>query len=294
MKSEHRHELRTNELGRIAESVRPVLERNATWIVIAVVGAAAIAASAVVLINMTGAANTAGWSDFAVSRTAEDYANVADTYDDTAVAAWARLEESERHLQNGLRLMFTDRAAALSDLGQAQKNLELLLSRKNISTELRESALFQLARCLEATSDGKTDAAIEAYERLLREFPNSTYKAVAEQRIAVLRTDRAKDFYAWFHEQKPKPPDREPPRDGASDGGAASVGSPEKADGEGATPDAAKKTPAANAPSDEAVGPELNPAQPARPLETSPANPPTAEAPKDGAPEPSQPPPASK
>ena len=71
-----------------------------------------------------------------------------------------------------------------------------------------------MARCRESQADESTGGAVEAYERLLAEFPATIYKELAEQRIDLLRTDRAKAFYAWFHKQNPKPPDLQTPRDG--------------------------------------------------------------------------------
>ncbi len=44
----------------------------------------------------------------------------------------------------------------------------------------------------------------KTYERLLKEFPDTVYKQLAESRIAALRTGTAQDFNAWFETQNPE------------------------------------------------------------------------------------------
>ena len=74
--------------------------------------------------------------------------------------------------------------------------------------------MLGLARVLEANSDGDTQPAIEAYERLTKEFPDSIYKSTVDAKVAELKTSSVQDFYRWFHEQKPKPAALPAPADG--------------------------------------------------------------------------------
>ena len=216
MKSEHRHELKTNELGRLSERLMPFLEEYANRILI---GFSVVALMAAVYIYVTRTASVtadASWTRFIAADTAEEFENIAEVYSGSTVGAWSRVNAAERHLNNGIRAAFKDREAALSDLKQARTILEGLLKEKNLPVQVRETGLYLLSRCLETTSDGNTDEAVEMYERLLKEFPDSMYKDQADRQIAVLKTKQAKDFYAWFHQQNPKPPDIEKPKDGAS------------------------------------------------------------------------------
>ena len=93
------------------------------------------------------------------------------------------------------------------------------LREKSAPPEVVERALFGLARCQEslpaknAAPSTINDPAIKTYERLLKEFPDTVYKQLAESRIAVLRTGTAQDFNAWFETQNPKPADRAMPKD---------------------------------------------------------------------------------
>ncbi len=221
MKSEHRHELKTNELGQLAQRMMPFLEKNGTRILVIFSAIAFVSAITIYWVRTSRATTYVGWARVAAARSAEDFANVADDFPGSKVAAWARLNEAERHLQIGVRLMFTDRAAGVSDLSQARSTLEELLAEKGLPDQVREGARFRLARCLESEIGENTDAAIDAYEQLLQEYPESMYKELAETRIAALRTQEAKDFYGWFQKQNPKPPDIEKPKDGAASEDAA-------------------------------------------------------------------------
>jgi hypothetical protein len=221
MKSEHRHELKTNELGQLAQRMMPFLEKNGTRILVIFSAVAFVSAITIYWVRSSRATTYVGWARVAAARSAEDFANVADDFPGSKVAAWARLNEAERHLQNGIRLMFTDRAAGVSDLSQARSTLEELLAERGIPDQVREGARFRLARCLESEIGENTDAAIDAYEQLLQEYPESMYKESAETRVAALRTQEAKNFYAWFQKQNPKPPDIEKPNDGAASEDAA-------------------------------------------------------------------------
>jgi len=214
MKSEHRHELKTNELGRIVSQATPFLERYANYILIGL-AVVIIAATAAVYFSNTTSPATAGWTAMVKANSAEDFATVADDYPNTEVGDWARLIEAESYLENAIRSSFTDRASANSDLNKSREILEQLSKKSGVPEGIRKRALFALARCAEAS--GEADQAVDLYKQLVREYDDPVYKDIAEGRISVLETADAKDFYAWFRKQNPKPEDRQQPRDGMSD-----------------------------------------------------------------------------
>jgi len=217
MKSEHRHDLKTNELRKFAEQFGPFFERNGNrllWglaVVILAVGAG------IYWMRSSNAAAATGWTRIAECRTAEDFANVADNHRQTLVGAWARLSEAESYLQGGVRLSFTDREAALSDLKKAKESFEKVLNADPLPEEVRERGLFGMARCLETMADADTSPAVTAYKKLIQAFPQSIFKELAAKRITALETGSSQEFYAWFHAQNPKPADRETPKDGQPD-----------------------------------------------------------------------------
>jgi len=213
MKSEHRHDLKTNELGRWAAEVGQSYEKYLNQIIIGAVAVLLLVAGAIYLSRSSAASASAGWNEMAAAQSAEDFANIADKHQGTAVGAWARLKECEQHLGNGIQLAFTDRASALSDLKKAREGFEKVIDDPAASDDVKERALFGLGRCLETMSDRNTEQAIAAYQRLVDEYAYTAYKTAAENRIAALKTGGSQEFYSWFHEQNPKPADRPLPRD---------------------------------------------------------------------------------
>ncbi len=214
MKSEHRHELQTNDLGKLAVKLTAFFQKYGNQILMGLCGAMLVAAVVIYLVRSSTADKQAGWTRYAACQSAEDFANVADDYEGATVGAWARLNEAEMHLQTGIQQTFTDRAAAISDLNKAKESFDKLLAEKSIPAAVRERGLLGLARFLETTADAQTEPAIEAYSKFVNDFPNSINKEFAEQRIDALKTGGSKEFYAWFKKQNPKPEDRATPQDG--------------------------------------------------------------------------------
>jgi len=218
MKSEHRHELKTNELQRLTSQLTQTLEPYVNQILIAVVAISVVAGGAIWFARQSGSASEAGWTRLGSAASAEDYANIADDFSNEPVGAWARLLEAEMHLATGIQLAFSDRGAALSDLKEAQESFEKVLAFDGLPSEVRDRALYGRARTLETLSDGDTSAAIAAYERLQQEVKTKAYTVLYRQeaatRIEELKRGRGQDFYAWFQKQNPKPEDRAQPLDG--------------------------------------------------------------------------------
>jgi hypothetical protein len=224
MKSEHRHELKTNELERLATEWRRTSEDYVQHHKVQLAGVAVVLLLAVIAYFYWTASSSGvdsqGWRAMAKAGTAAQFGDIADKYAGKKLASWARLQEGESDLFSGIRLSFTDRASGLSDLKKAQENFDNLIRDKATPPEVLERALFGLAQCRESLpSDPKAppskidDPAIAAYENLLKQFPDTVFKPIAEARIAALRTGKTQDFYAWFDKQNPKPVDREVPKD---------------------------------------------------------------------------------
>lgn len=229
--------------------------------------------------------NSAAWTSFMECKSPEDYLAVAEKHAGSSVGEWARLEAGKLFISEGLSQSLTNREASDASLKNAQKAYETLLNKKT-SPELRQEALYGLATCLEALSDGNNKPATEAYEALLKEYPNTPHKLWAESRISELKSGNSQSFYAWFRQQNPKPADRPGPRDiPALDSLAPELNLPDVT--EGTPPNASEKTleipakgempalPAAPAPEAPAgadqPAPAAKPEMPAKPAESKPA-----------------------
>ncbi|QDV48905.1 tetratricopeptide repeat protein [Gimesia fumaroli] len=234
MKSEHRHDLQTNDLGKLMVQAEPFVEKY---------GVKAIVAAGVIFVAVLGyfawsSSRTdqaaEGWTRLAACTSTEDFETVSEEFSGTSVGQWALVHAAESHLQSGIRNSFTDRSAGDRALGDAKEQFQQLLDSASTLPEIRERALFGMARTEESVSDGDLKNAIELYQKLIQEYPDSIFRKLAEQRVkpeegekvAVLDQEETKKFYKWFHAQTPKPGDRQRPGFNMPMPGAAPGGAP--------------------------------------------------------------------
>lgn len=215
MKSQHRHELQTNELGRVADKVAHDLggffERYGNKIMIAICVVSLAASLAIYKVRSDRGNETAAWRDLALSRKPEEFRDVWERHPDTQAALWARVHEGEARLGEGIQSLFSNVESGTKQLKEAREALQAVLDQKGAPPEVRERAQFALARALEAGSDGNEGEAVKAYKELLREFPATIYKKDAESRIVALEAGSGQEFYEWFAKyQRPKPSDKRP------------------------------------------------------------------------------------
>ena len=285
MKSDQRHELKTNELRKLGTKLQPWLEQNYTALTAALCAIVLVLAVAIFWYRSSFSADSVGWARIAAANSAEEFANIADDFPRSAVGAMARLKEAQRHLASGVQLMFSDRAAGQSDLSLAHDSFQAVLNHPAADDEMRQPALYGLGETFEAQA--KLDDATRTFQELLDQYPDSFYRAMAEGRINALKSDRTKDFYAWFEKQNPKPPDLNAPKDGATGEGTPPFGgegetAPPRPPGEDVIPESgeAETSPAEGTPPTEptegapAETPTETPAEPA-PTEPAPTEPAT-------------------
>ncbi len=209
MKSEERHQLLTNDLGVEIERTVGFFERH-LGLLIGLISAALLLIGAIFWFNRTvESESSGGWTLLNSAQNLEEMGAVIDKFKGKPPAQWASLIVAETNLKEAMPLMFTNRELARTDIKAARQTFESLLQEKT-DDMIRERALWGLALCLETTSDGNTSKVIDAYSQLMKEFPETIFKVVAEDRIATLKKDGSKEFYAWFSKENPKPPEARP------------------------------------------------------------------------------------
>lgn len=158
------------------------------------------------------------WSKFATAEGAAGLGAFATDHQGAVAGTWARLLEGEQSFRDGVRMQFSDRKGAESELKRAGEAFDKVLGTANAPAVVTERALIGKARLLETTSDGNFEKALEAYNAFLQKYPESIYKDSVQERIDALKKPSTKDFYAWFAKQDPKPTDRRRPNDGLPPG----------------------------------------------------------------------------
>lgn len=212
MKSEHRHELAENDLAKLITRGLKKIEPYQNQILGAMVVITVLVVAVVIMTRSSSTGRSEGFAELLNCKTADDYLNVAETYEGKPAGHWARLRAGEEFLHEGIRLSISDRAQAVDRLEEAEESYDKLLQDSSVSGELRVKALYGMAMTLESLGND-TERAIQAYEALLNAPGGSRYRPIAEDRIEELKTGRGQAFYAWFVAQNPSPQDRPLPRD---------------------------------------------------------------------------------
>jgi len=161
MKSEHRHELKTNELERIASDLGHASERYVQTHTNQLI-AVAVVLVAIVIAPSIGACRPAR-SIAKVGGALSDAGSTADYGNrgrqicrQTKVCPLGASPRRRTRADSGIRLLFTDRDAGRSDLKKAEENFEKLIAEKLTPPEVVERALFGLGRCQESLPGEKT------------------------------------------------------------------------------------------------------------------------------------------
>jgi hypothetical protein len=278
----------SNDLQRWLFEFRQSVDKNINKIIAGVVIATIAIVAYQVVTRSAAAKKAAQWNEYHACASAEDYTKVAEKFPGTTVEHWARLEAARRFIQIGVTQSQTNRVTSDENLNSGKTQLEKLLNTPGTPEEVREHALSQLAVCLESLCDGNTQTVIDAYEKLIKDFPVSQYVPWAKSRIEFLKKPSTGEFYAWFRKTKPSPADRPKPQDVNLDE-VPNI----KLDGESLTPPVPGETPAAETkpegekPAEAAPAAETKPAEPAPP--TEPAAPEKTEAEKTEAAPPAEP-----
>lgn len=214
MKSEHRHELQTNELGKFAEKLAIFIDVHGNRLMVGVCLACIPLAAIIYWYRTTTNNEAAAWRDFAAAvsnNKPEDFFEVWETHKSSPVGLWARVHEGESRLTLGVETMFRNVETGLEELKKAKTAFQSIADDRKAPQEVRERALIGLGRALESMSDGNSAEALKAYETLVKDYPDSIYKKDAEARIAALSKPDSQDFYAWFAKYpRPKVEEKRP------------------------------------------------------------------------------------
>jgi hypothetical protein len=201
MKSEHRHDLQTNELGKITEKLGSFMEVHGNRLMIGVCVVSLAASVAIYWVRTQRNSEASAWREMSTAIAtgkAEDFYDVWVDHKGTPTGLWARVHEGESWLGQGVQDLFRNVELGTEHVKKARDAFQTVVDDRRAPAEVRERGLIGLGRALESLSDGSEADALKAYESLVKEFPDSIYKHDAEDRIAVLSKGSGQEFYAWF------------------------------------------------------------------------------------------------
>lgn len=117
-------------------------------------------------------------------------------------SAWALLRAAESRYREGFSDLPQNREAALPLLKEAQTLFERADSTTGADATLRRMSAFGKARTLEALGD--LEGAIQQYESLVKQFPDTAEAKRAEELARLLRDPEIIAFYNQFSSFKPE------------------------------------------------------------------------------------------
>ena len=207
MKAEKRHELEKNELadwlGEHIEAVKPY----APTIGIVVVGGVCAILLAIYLAGSGGTASARAWSAYftAASEPLPELPLEAVVKDipGTPAALWALLTVGDINLEEGARLMFSDREAAKKELEKAEQALTRVEAEAN-DPVLKTRAKLSLGKVYESLC--QPEKARKYYEEVAAAEKDSAIGKLAERSARRMADPREVALLAWFAEQKPRRP----------------------------------------------------------------------------------------
>lgn len=212
MKTEQRHKLETNDL---AEWLTEAIERIKPYtkaILGIVLAAAALITIYSLLASRSREKQAKAWTDYYTAleqetpeKRLEALTAVVNNYglDGPPAAQWAEVMLGDLQLAAGINSLFVDKRSATNELEQAAQHFQAVA---DVAKDplLKSRAYFGLARTQE--SRGKLTEAIASYEMVTAEDDGSPYGPLATSRIADLKKNGTKDWYAWFVKQEPVVP----------------------------------------------------------------------------------------
>ncbi len=208
MKSQHRHELQTNELadrlGKNLGRIRPYVRQ----IGVAAVTLALVAGTLLMVWRYQTARRERAWTDYFQAyalRDAQALQEVALLHDGQVAAIWARQAAGDVQLATGAGDLFVDRRRAETNLREAEDNFLAVANAATQHPLLQIRARYGLAQVYECLGD--LERAGEYYLRVAETEPQSALGRAAATRAVDLERDSLQRWYAWFERQEPPDPD---------------------------------------------------------------------------------------
>ena len=191
-------EIEDNDLAQATMSIVDRIRPHLTTILAAIgVGFAAMAAWTMIT-SQKAAEKSQAWDEClnaVASRDAGRLSAVSTRFPGSAAAVWSQILLADNALAEGARVVFIDKARGRERLQAAADTYAAVMSQRPEALAA-ERATFGLARAREAL--GELEAARRGYETLVKEYPNSPLRGLAETHAAALGRPATAAWYDWF------------------------------------------------------------------------------------------------
>ncbi len=198
-------EIEDNDLANatlsLVERIQPHLRTIAAAVGIVFVGLAAWT----VVSSQRAAEKSQAWDACLTALSTRDagrLGEVAARYPGSSAAVWSQILLADSALNEGGRLLFTDKVRGRDRLQAAADLYAGVMSQQPVGMAA-ERAVFGLAKARESL--GELAAAKRGYEALVAEHPQSPLTPLADSRIAALDRSTTAGWYDWFEKQDAKP-----------------------------------------------------------------------------------------
>ncbi len=205
MKTERRHELQANQLAEFLTDVGEKTKPYATLILGLALAALVIVCVYLYLSRSASAEEGLSWEQAMQAASIGDkegLRSIVTSYPNKPAALWSQLILADRELNDGVDRLFTQKSAGRDLIRTAAEDYQNVAERA-VQPMLIEHALYGLARSDESLD--QLPKAREAYERLVKDYPNGAYAERARRRVEDLDRDSTKEWYDWFAKTEPTP-----------------------------------------------------------------------------------------
>jgi hypothetical protein len=195
MKSEHRHDLETNELAKRLAVFLDRLRPYSTPILSALLVVVGLIVAGSYVQSSSAFRKSEAWNDYnlAVEGLQPDLdllKQSAEAHADSTMAEWSNITWADGQLFRASRLYIQNRAAANEMLKNAENAYDNLI-RNAEDLRIKSRAHFGLARVYEMRSE--LDKATKEYALVEGAFAD-----LAKQRVEALQSTRAQEVYNWL------------------------------------------------------------------------------------------------
>jgi hypothetical protein len=153
------------------------------------------------VISTGSSANVEVWAKMESVKSPADRVQIAEEFPGSSAATWARLQAATEYYNQGFADLPNNRDVALPNLQKAVANFDEVTKEASKDSPQARAAALGKARALEARNE--LSKAIEQYELVIKNWPESAEAASAQKLADSLKKPEAAAFYKELYAYSP-------------------------------------------------------------------------------------------